>query len=233
MRNAMHGPLLECSVIRVRCQWARPGQVCGAARGATGGARLLFPRRPRSRGSGSWAFGADGPYPLNERIAAVDPRYPEGSLPPGSSYKSGYSTPVTQTLSDTPLQPSGTFTFLFTDIEGSTRAWERRPAQMGAAMAQHDRIVAEAIAQHGGRVTQDHRRRILYPVRHGAGCGACCRRRPEQTRRGVIARRRAHPGAHWTTHRVCRGACRRLLRHHHEPGCAHHGGGKRQSDPGV
>ena len=31
--------------------------------------------------------------------------------------------------------PSSTVTFLFTDIEGSTRLWERDPTGMGAAVA--------------------------------------------------------------------------------------------------
>ena len=48
--------------------------------------------------------------------------------------------------------PSGTVTFLFTDIEGSTRRWEQIPAAMGLALARHDAIVEEAITSHGGVV---------------------------------------------------------------------------------
>ena len=48
--------------------------------------------------------------------------------------------------------PSGTVTFLFTDIEGSTRRWEEMPAAMGLALARHDAIVEEAITSHGGVV---------------------------------------------------------------------------------
>ncbi len=40
--------------------------------------------------------------------------------------------------------PTGTVTFLFTDIEGSTRLWEETPAAMGAALARHDAILEEA-----------------------------------------------------------------------------------------
>ncbi len=43
-------------------------------------------------------------------------------------------------------------TFLFTDVEGSTRLWERYPAVMGAAIARHERILRDAIERHGGSV---------------------------------------------------------------------------------
>jgi class 3 adenylate cyclase len=33
--------------------------------------------------------------------------------------------------------PSGTVTFLLTDLEGSTRMWERHPDAMQAVMARH------------------------------------------------------------------------------------------------
>ena len=48
--------------------------------------------------------------------------------------------------------PTGTVTFLFTDIEGSTRLWEERPDEMRAALAEHDAIVRSAIEAHGGYV---------------------------------------------------------------------------------
>jgi Adenylate and Guanylate cyclase catalytic domain len=37
--------------------------------------------------------------------------------------------------------PSGTVTFLFTDIEGSTRLWEEHPEAMKAKLARHDEII--------------------------------------------------------------------------------------------
>ena len=48
--------------------------------------------------------------------------------------------------------PTGTVTFLFTDIEGSTRLWEEHPEAMQAALGRHDEILRSAIETHGGRV---------------------------------------------------------------------------------
>jgi len=45
-----------------------------------------------------------------------------------------------------------THTFLFTDIEGSTRTWQRDPEAMAGWLASHDGIVTDAIRGHGGRV---------------------------------------------------------------------------------
>jgi predicted ATPase/class 3 adenylate cyclase len=48
--------------------------------------------------------------------------------------------------------PQGTVTFLFTDLEGSTRRWEAHPAEMKDALARHDAIVRGAVEAHGGVV---------------------------------------------------------------------------------
>jgi predicted ATPase/class 3 adenylate cyclase len=48
--------------------------------------------------------------------------------------------------------PSGTVTFLFTDIEGSTRLWERHPEAMRTALARHDALLRQAIESRGGHV---------------------------------------------------------------------------------
>jgi class 3 adenylate cyclase len=48
--------------------------------------------------------------------------------------------------------PTGTVTFLFTDIEGSTRLLETRPEAMHPALARHDALARGAIEGHGGRV---------------------------------------------------------------------------------
>ena len=49
-------------------------------------------------------------------------------------------------------QPTGTLTFLFTDIEGSTRLWENNAPAMQAALARHDELLRWAIGERGGYV---------------------------------------------------------------------------------
>src|SRR5690349_14630892 len=50
--------------------------------------------------------------------------------------------------------PSGTMTFLFTDLEASTRLWEQEPEAMRAALARHDEILRRAVAAHDGHVVK-------------------------------------------------------------------------------
>ena len=55
--------------------------------------------------------------------------------------------------------PTGVVTFLLTDIEGSTTAWEADPESMEAAVAHHDRILSSAAARYDG----------VRPVEQGEG----------------------------------------------------------------
>lgn len=48
------------------------------------------------------------------------------------------------------MLPSGTVTFLFTDIEGSTQLWEKQPEAMKSALARHDLILREAVETNHG-----------------------------------------------------------------------------------
>jgi predicted ATPase/class 3 adenylate cyclase len=48
--------------------------------------------------------------------------------------------------------PTGTVTFLFTDIEGSTRMWQQDAPAMQLALSRHDRILRDVIEEHGGYV---------------------------------------------------------------------------------
>jgi predicted ATPase/class 3 adenylate cyclase len=50
--------------------------------------------------------------------------------------------------------PSGTVTFLFTDIEGSTRLWQEQPEAMAISHARHDEILRTAIESNHGYVFQ-------------------------------------------------------------------------------
>ena len=53
-------------------------------------------------------------------------------------------------MSSTP--PTGTVTFLFTDVEGSTALWENHPTRMPRVIERHDRILREAVEAHDGYV---------------------------------------------------------------------------------
>jgi predicted ATPase/class 3 adenylate cyclase len=75
--------------------------------------------------------------------------------------------------------PSGTVTFLFTDLEGSTRLWEEHPDAMPAALARHDEVLRAAIDAHDGQVvktTGDGVHAVFASVRDalGAAVGAQC-----------------------------------------------------------
>jgi predicted ATPase/class 3 adenylate cyclase len=52
------------------------------------------------------------------------------------------------------LLPTGTITFLFTDIEGSTSLWEQHPEAMQAALARHDRLLRQAIESTNGSIVK-------------------------------------------------------------------------------
>jgi class 3 adenylate cyclase len=50
--------------------------------------------------------------------------------------------------------PSGTVTFLFTDLEGSTSLWEQHPDAMRGALARHDELMRGAIEGRDGYVVK-------------------------------------------------------------------------------
>ena len=45
-------------------------------------------------------------------------------------------------------------TFLFTDIEGSTRMWDQSPERMQAALACHDALARDAVQSHRGDIVK-------------------------------------------------------------------------------
>jgi predicted ATPase/class 3 adenylate cyclase len=73
--------------------------------------------------------------------------------------------------------PSGTVTFLFTDLEGSTRLWESYPDAMKDALARHDAILRNAVEAHGGHVVKTT----------GDGLHAVFATAPDATRAAVAA----------------------------------------------
>ena len=67
-------------------------------------------------------------------------------------FVSNSETMLTQAGHVETAAPSGVVTFLFSDIEGSTRRWSRDRAAMQEAVRTHDRLMRAAIAAGGGRV---------------------------------------------------------------------------------
>ena len=55
--------------------------------------------------------------------------------------------------------PSGSVTFLLTDVAGSTPLWEKDATAMAAVMARHNAILREAVVRHGG----------VHPLEQGEG----------------------------------------------------------------
>ncbi len=123
----------------------------------------------------------------------------------------------------TAAAPSGVVTFLFTDVEGSTRRWEADADAMRAALAAHDEVLRSAIEAHERLLVQPHRRRGGRGVRLADVGGGCCGRRAAGA--GVA-------GADGAGDRRGRTAGRGLLRHGAQPRRAGDGRRARRSDPG-
>jgi predicted ATPase/class 3 adenylate cyclase len=51
-------------------------------------------------------------------------------------------------------RPTANRTYLFTDIEGSTRLWETEPLRMAEALARHDHLCRKTVDLHGGRLVK-------------------------------------------------------------------------------
>ena len=76
----------------------------------------------------------------------------------------------------TAAAPSGVVTFLFTDVEGSTRRWEADADAMRAALAAHDEVLRAAIEAHGGFLFSHTGDGVVRRVRLAEVCGRCCGR---------------------------------------------------------
>ncbi|MEJ2758327.1 MAG: adenylate/guanylate cyclase domain-containing protein, partial [Anaerolineales bacterium] len=59
---------------------------------------------------------------------------------------------ISENFSTTPA--STVYTFLFTDLEGSTRLWQEHPEAMKAALARHDTILTDAIRETNGQIVK-------------------------------------------------------------------------------
>lgn len=67
-----------------------------------------------------------------------------------------------------------TLTFLFTDIEGSTRLWEAHPDAMRPALERHDAILTEAITAAGGDVVKTTGDGVMAVFASSGECLAAC-----------------------------------------------------------
>ena len=133
-----------------------------------------------------------------------------------------------------PELPTGTVTFLFTDLEGSTRLWEEHPGR-DAARRWHatTRSCATRSTAHGGYVVKTT----------GDGVHAAFATAADAVDAAIAAqlalaprswdRDRAAAGADGRAHGRRRGARRRLLRQRGEPRGTAHGGRARWPDRGV
>jgi len=77
--------------------------------------------------------------------------------------------------------PEGVVTFLFTDVEGSTRLFEKAPDLMLEALRQHDQAIDEAVIAHGGVLVRPRgegdSRFIVFASAHDAVAGAMAMQR--------------------------------------------------------
>src|SRR5690349_16935707 len=95
------------------------------------------------------AAGAVGPRPWGRSVL---PGLPRSLSRDGEiawlrrTYRLGRGDAMTATA------PSGVVTFLFTDVEGSTRRWEADADGMRAALTAHDEVLRNTIEAHGGWV---------------------------------------------------------------------------------
>jgi class 3 adenylate cyclase len=76
-------------------------------------------------------------------------------------------------LADPPL-PTGTVTFLFTDIEGSTALWEHYPDAMQGALARHDVLLRHAIERSNGSIVKSTGDGVLAVFAAAADALAAC-----------------------------------------------------------
>lgn len=101
--------------------------------------------------------------------------------------------------SDTPATPSGQVTYLFTDIEGSTRLWRAHPEEMARALAAHFELLDDVVQRHGGRVHQDTGDGIfaVFPVaRQGVAASVAAQLALRQRDWGPIGPLRVRMGLH-------------------------------------
>jgi class 3 adenylate cyclase len=97
------------------------------------------------------------------------------------------------------MLPSGTVTFLFTDIEGSTGLWEQHPDSMRVALARHDEMLPSAVTGSGGTVvktTGDGVHAVFAEAAAAVGAAIEAQRRLGAEDWGALGRLRVRMGLH-------------------------------------
>jgi hypothetical protein len=122
---------------------------------------------------------------------------------------------------DPAAAPSGVVTFLFTDIEGSTRRWESDAGAMRAALLAHDNVLRTAIEKHEG-----------FLFSHTGDGVVAAFASPGSAVDAAVAAQRALAGTHGHRHRRGRAARRGLFRHGAQSCGAGDGRRARRPDPG-
>ncbi len=137
--------------------------------------------------------------------------------------------PVSQQLSTV----TKAVTFLLTDIEGSTAAWEADADAMAVALARHDEIVEQVVTSRGGRLvkTRGEGDATFSVFDRPSAAAAAAIELQEAIRHEpwALAEPDAHPGG--AAHRRGRAARRRLLRPGGQPRRPSAVAGRRRPDP--
>ena len=117
------------------------------------------------------------PQVQNQAPSALQPhwqrvergRQEAGHGVPGCTQDAEVTTPSAR-----PPRPSGTVTFLFSDVEGSTRLLKQLRDRYGAVLSEHQRLLREAFAAHGGEEVDSQGDACFYvfPRAHDAAVAA-------------------------------------------------------------
>jgi predicted ATPase/class 3 adenylate cyclase len=95
--------------------------------------------------------------------------------------------------------PFGTVTFLFTDIEGSTRLWQEDEVSMRQAVARHDQLLREVIGDHRGVVFStmgDGVAAAFQTASSAVSCAVETQRRLDRQMWGTVRPLRVRMGLH-------------------------------------
>ena len=144
--------------------------------------------------------------------ASPSTRPPAAPTPPSAHWPRGLTQPRRTLARVRPDLPTGTVTFLFTDVEGSTRLLHALgPDAYAKALAEHRRVLRVAFAAHGGIEvdTQGDSFFVAFPTATGAASAAL-------TGQDALLEG-ADPCPHRPAHRHADRHRRRLRRHRRAP----------------